>query len=114
MHYIWDMNIEKFLSRTNRTAISLANELGLNASSITAWKKGKTTPSYEICQRLLEAGMDIDELFNDDLWQAIKDRHAQEIRGEVVLTPEECVAIVRNGLHAALQGQGKEVLVRSK
>jgi len=107
------MNIEKFLSRTNRSAVSLAAELGLNASSITAWKKGKTTPSYEICQRLLEAGMDIDELFNDEIWQAIKDRHAQEIRGEVVLSPEECALIVRNGLRA-IQEQGKEIQVLSK
>lgn len=107
------MNIEKFLSRTNRNAIGLAHELGLNASSITAWKKGKSMPSHEVCQRLLEAGMDIDELFTPEIWQAIKERHAQEIRGEVVLSPEECAAIVRNGL-LALQGKDTDIQVQSK
>ena len=73
------MNVEKYLDRTNKTASTLADELGLNASSVTAWKKGKATPK---------------------LWEAIKTRHAAEFRGEVVLTPEECALIVRNGLRS--------------
>ncbi|OWV27161.1 hypothetical protein B7988_03125 [Fibrobacter sp. UWB1] len=94
------MNVEKYLDRTNKTASTLADELGLNASSVTAWKKGKATPSYDICQKLLEIGMGIDELFTPELWEAIKTRHAAEFRGEVVLTPEECALIVRNGLRS--------------
>ena len=62
--------------------------------------KGKATPSYDICQKLLEIGMGIDELFTPELWEAIKTRHAAEFRGEVVLTPEECALIVRNGLRS--------------
>ena len=90
------MNVEKYLDRTNKTASTLADELGLNASSVTAWKKGKATPSYDICQKLLEIG----KLFTPELWEAIKTRHAAEFRGEVVLTPEECALIVRNGLRS--------------
>ena len=69
------MNVEKYLDRTNKTASTLADELGLNASSVTA-------------------------LFTPELWEAIKTRHAAEFRGEVVLTPEECALIVRNGLRS--------------
>ena len=94
------MNVEKYLERTKKTASSLADELGLNASSVTAWKKGKATPSYEVCEKLLEIGMNLDELFTPELWEKLKARHAQELRGEVVLTPEECATIVRNGLHS--------------
>lgn len=103
------MNIQKFLDRTNTNASSLAESLGLNASSITSWKKGKTTPSYDICLKLLELGIGIDELFTPEIWQMVKERHAEEFRGEVVLSPEECAAIVRNGLNSLrLKGDSSE------
>ena len=107
------MNIDKFLSRTKRNAAQLASELELNPSSITAWKKGKATPAYDVCQRLLELGMDIDELFTPELWESILSRHAEDMRDQVVLTPEDCATIVRNGLQS-LCDKGQNTVVPSE
>ena len=42
------MNVEKYLDRTNKTASTLADELGLNASSVTAWKSAWESTSFSL------------------------------------------------------------------
>lgn len=94
------MDILKFLNRTNRSQSDLARELGVDASSVNNWIRGKNTPKYELCLRLLDMGIGIDELFSADAWEKIKADHAAEFKDEVRLTPEECAEIVRSGLDA--------------
>lgn len=92
------MDILKFLNRTNRSQSDLARELGIDSSSVNNWIRGKNTPKYELCVRLLDMGIDIDELFSSAVWERVKADHAAEFKAEVRLTPEECAEIVRSGL----------------
>lgn len=108
MFYFIDMDIQKFLDRVGMTQTQLADALDLDYSSVNNWVRGKATPKYVYAQKMLEMGIRIDELFSDEIWQKIKEDCASEIRGEVVLTPEECEQVVVSGI-AKIQADGAEL-----
>ena len=103
------MDILKFLTRTNRSQTDLAKELGLDVSSVNNWIRGKNTPKYEYCEKLLKMGMGIEELFSDAVWEKIKKERAADFKAEVRLSPEECAEIVRHGLDAIRQKHKAQV-----
>lgn len=102
------MDILKFLNRVGMTPTQLAEALDLDYSSVNNWIRGKAYPKYVYAEKMLEMGIHIDELFSDEAWNRIKEECAQEIRGEVELTPEECSKIVTSGI-ASLKARGAEL-----
>lgn len=58
------VNIKEFIRRAGlKGQDDLAERLGVKTSAVSAWSSGKRTPTYEMCERLLELGMTVEELF---------------------------------------------------
>lgn len=59
------VNVESFLTRKNMTKVELCSALGIDPKSslISAYEKGRSNPSYDMCVKLLGMGMTIEELF---------------------------------------------------
>lgn len=108
MCYFIGMDILKFLNRVGMTPTQLADALELDYSSVNNWIRGKAYPKYIYAEKMLGMGIRIDELFNEEAWNRIKSDCAQEIRGEVELTPEECSRIVVSGIES-LKVRGAEL-----
>lgn len=41
----------------------LAEKLGITRKAVASWSSGDRSPTYDMCVRLLEAGMTVEELF---------------------------------------------------
>ena len=63
------VDIDSFLERTNRSKAGLLRELGLDPKSslISAYEKGRSNPSYDVCAKLIELGATAKELFGEEL-----------------------------------------------
>lgn len=63
------VDIDSFLERTNRSKAGLLRELGLDPKSslISAYEKGRSNPSYDVCAKLIELGATAQELFGEEL-----------------------------------------------
>lgn len=60
------MNILNFLRNSGMSQSDLAKKLGVTSQNVNRWVNNKGTPSYEICKKLLELGMLVDDLFDID------------------------------------------------
>lgn len=60
------MDILGFCKRQGMTQAALSKALDTSGANVNKWVNGKGFPSYEICKRLLELGMRVDELFDVD------------------------------------------------
>ena len=59
------IDLESFLKREKLTKAALCRKIGIDPKSslLSAYEKGRSCPSYEICVELLKAGMTVEELF---------------------------------------------------
>lgn len=57
------INIFPLLSRLHMNQAELAKELETSPANVNKWVKKEGVPSYELCCKLLELGMTIEELF---------------------------------------------------
>lgn len=57
------MDIQKFMDDRGYTQADLAEALGTSPQNVNKWVKGTGSPSYELCLRLLQIGMTVEELF---------------------------------------------------
>lgn len=106
------MDVEKFLKRVGMNQSKLADSLGVTSASITKWKNGGGVDLVYLDQ-LLKMGMNIEEMFTVEAWEVIKKLRANDLRDEIVLSPEECARIVSAGLQQ-LKERGQEVAVLRK
>lgn len=67
------MNIMAFLERVRMTQNELAEKLHVDQSAISLWNRNKTSPKKETQQALIKLGMRIDELFDDETWEFVKE-----------------------------------------
>ena len=58
------MNIAKFLNEKKMTQQDLGDSIGTSNQNVNRWVTGKGVPSYEFCQKLLELGMSVEDLFD--------------------------------------------------
>lgn len=58
------MNFDSFLARNGYNQTSLAAELNTSSQNVNRWIRNIGKPSYEICKKLLELGMTVEELFD--------------------------------------------------
>lgn len=63
------VDINSFTSRLGITKADVARQLGLDPKSntLSLYSKGKSFPPFEMCRKLLMAGMTIQELFGDEV-----------------------------------------------
>lgn len=58
------VNVKGFIKRLGmRNQKELADRLSVKPGTVAAWSYGERTPTYEMCQQLLEMGMTVEELF---------------------------------------------------
>jgi hypothetical protein len=102
-------SFEKFLARTKRTKADLLRDLDLDPKSslISAYVSGRAMPSYEMCVKLLDCGMTVEELFGPEIWAQAKAQALMESGDMDRLSDVQCRRIVEIGL-SALRREGKE------
>lgn len=106
------MDIESFLNRKGLNQSKLAQILGVTSGSITKWKNGGGVDLVYL-DHLLRLGMNIEEMFSDEAWEAVKNFRAEEFRDSIELTPEECAMIVQAGV-LKMKEQGREIVALRK
>lgn len=57
------MEIQKFMDDRGYSQADLAEALGTSPQNVNKWVKGTGLPSYELCLKLLQIGMTVEELF---------------------------------------------------
>lgn len=53
----------------------LAARLGTKKSTVDSWSSGARTPTYEMCLKLLELGMTVEELFGKPYLSSVGKAH---------------------------------------
>lgn len=59
-----EMNLDKYLERKKIKQADLARMIRTSPANVNKWAQKDGVPGYELCARLLEAGMTTEELFN--------------------------------------------------
>lgn len=108
------MNLKSFLDRT-RSSISWLAELGgISVPAAYTWLSGKASPKHETIAKLLLNGCRIDEIFDEQVLEAVRKTHAEDFPGiDMQLSPENCQKIVKAGL-AFLKAQGDDPTISVK
>ena len=58
------VNVQGFIDRVGiADHFELAAKVGVKKSTVDSWSSGSRTPTYEVCQKLLDLGMTVEELF---------------------------------------------------
>lgn len=57
------MDIQNFMKERGYTQTDLAKMLNTSVQNVNKWVNGGGVPSYEFCQRLLQIGMSVEDLF---------------------------------------------------
>lgn len=71
------VNVKEFIARIGIGQDELAKRLGLKPSTVYSWTSKGTTPTYEVCQKLLEMGMTVEELFGKPYLSSIRASHEE-------------------------------------
>lgn len=72
------MNLKEFKKRTGIKSLKdLADMIGEKRSTVYAWSAGKRTPTFEMCAKLLDAGMTVEELFGKPYLSSVKASHRE-------------------------------------
>lgn len=103
------MDVESFLKRKGLNQSKLAKILGITPGSITKWKSGGGVDLVYL-DHLLRLGMNIEEMFTEEAWEAVKKFRSEEFRQEVELSPEECARIVQAGVQK-MKEEGRELVI---
>lgn len=63
------MDMKSFLNRKGMTKAELCRRLGIDPKSsvVGAYEKGRSNPSFEICEKLIPLGITAQELFGEEL-----------------------------------------------
>ena len=77
------MKLQEFKKRAGfKNFEDLARAIGVKKSTVDAWSAGVRTPTYEMCVKLLDAGMTVEELFDKPYISSVKESH-QEFDSQV-------------------------------
>lgn len=58
------VNVQEFIDRVGiKGHEELAEKIGATKSAVSSWSAGVRTPTYDMCVKLLELGMTVEELF---------------------------------------------------
>ena len=82
------IDLKSYLNRTGFSKADLCRKLGLDAKSslLSSYEKGRSDPSYDMCVKLLQLGMTVEELFGKPYLSSVAETHqAFEDRIESVM-----------------------------
>ena len=58
------VNVQEFIRRVGiADHEELAQRLGIKKGTVDSWSSGSRNPTYDVCVRLLDLGMTVEELF---------------------------------------------------
>lgn len=58
------LKIQEFIKRVGiADHEELAEKVGVSKKAVDSWSSGGRTPTYDVCHKLLELGMTVEELF---------------------------------------------------
>jgi predicted transcriptional regulator len=68
------VDLDSFLTRTNRTKAGLLRELGMDPKSslLSSYEKGRSNPSFEVVEKLIMLGMTPLEIFGKEIDDKIR------------------------------------------
>lgn len=85
------VNVKEFIARIGIAQDELAKRLGLKPSTVYSWTSKGTTPTYDVCVKLLEMGMTVEELFGKPYLSSISATH-EELDAAVAASLKRLVA----------------------
>lgn len=102
------MNLKSFIERTNMSIAQLAELMGISVPAAYTWLSDKASPKYDAIKTLLLNGCRLEEIFDQQVLDAVRDTHRDDFPGmDLVLTPEKCKEIVKAGI-SLLKAQGND------
>lgn len=70
------MKVNEFIKRVGIKSLEeLAGQVGAKPSTVYAWSSGSRTPTYDMCVKLLDLGMTVEELFGKPYLSSVRDGH---------------------------------------
>ena len=70
------VNIQGFIDRVGiADHTALAAKLGTKKSTVDSWSAGSRTPTYDMCVKMLELGMTVEELFGKPYLSSVSKAH---------------------------------------
>lgn len=97
------IDVDSCVSALGITKAELGRRLGLprKSNTLSLYNKGKSTPTFEMCVKLLDAGMSIEELFGSEIAdKVVVSRKVQNKPTEITLDMDN--PIVQKAFQKAL------------
>lgn len=70
------VNVQGFIDRVGiADHFELAAKLGVKKSTVDSWSSGARTPTYDVCVKLLDLGMTVEELFGKPYQSSVSKTH---------------------------------------
>ena len=70
------VNVKEFTARVGISQEELADKIGVKPATVYSWTSKGRTPTYDVCVKLLELGMTVEEIY-DKAYQS-SDRKTHE------------------------------------
>lgn len=72
------VNVQEFIKRVGiADHDELAQKLGIKKGTVDSWSSGSRNPTYEVCVKLLDLGMTVDELFGKAYQSSVQKTHEE-------------------------------------
>lgn len=72
------MKVQEFIERMGFDGHEdLAKRIGVKKGTVSSWSAGDRTPTYDMCVKLLELGMTVEELFGKPYLSSIGKAHEE-------------------------------------
>lgn len=70
------LKIQEFIERMGMKGHEdLAKRIGVKKGTVSSWSSGDRTPTYDMCVKLLELGMTVEELFGKPYQSSVGKTH---------------------------------------
>ena len=72
------VKVQEFIKRVGMADHDeLAQKLGIKKGTVDAWSSGSRCPTYEVCVKLLDMGMTVEELFGKAYQSSVQKTHEE-------------------------------------
>ena len=71
------VNVKEFTARVGISREELADKIGVKPATVYSWTSKGRTPTYDVCVKLLELGMTVEELFGKAYQSSVRKTHEE-------------------------------------
>ena len=71
------VNVKEFTARVGISQEELADTIGVKPATVYSWTSKNRTPTYDVCVKLLELGMTVEELFGKAYQSSVRKTHEE-------------------------------------